>query len=501
MYSTAGSTGIGVPEVGASAALTERLITSVAFVLLGLLGSSPLALGQQAPASQRRAATTPPTRPASATSSGLSNQDIIKMTAAGLGEAVILNVIRAAEERTFDLSVAGLIALKGAKVSEAVILEMQGLLASPVPQLDAHRPATTVSAAAETVGPPNLPPGTEVRLALATSLTSETARVGDRVDLNVVSDVPIGGHVRIKRGAKGQGTVSVAVRQLLSRNGSLEVRVDAVEDVSGELILLVGSRVFAVSGRTALVRGREVELPVATELVALVATPSPDRLPANAVASSGAAPAVGSRPSAEPSEHRELAAPPPSTSSSSTPSRLLPSLIAEGKKPFRQALGGMHVQLKRPLHTIFFVAEGGLGTSPRPYAMPVVVVTPAGTYYEASVRGETVNDDDIQRLVNKVSTKTRSRSGLQRILGNQNDKSVTDAQVDLSSFEPGERFTVLSVDFDDDEVVVWLARSLGRKQQKDTAFRIRLDHDISDAFPEQSQVLQLMEEVIERVGS
>jgi len=128
--------------------------------------------------------------------------------------------------------------------------------------------------------------------------------------------------------------------------------------------------------------------------------------------------------------------------------------------------------------------------------MPVVVITPTNSYYEASVRGETVNEDKIDRLVNQVSLKTRSRSFAQRVLGNQDDKSVTDAKVDLSTYEVGERMVVMKVEFKDADVLVTLGRTVGRKPQAATGFRVRLDHKIADPFPEEAQVLQLIEQAM-----
>ncbi len=54
----------------------------------------------------------------------LSNQDILDMASLGLGEDVILEKIKSAQETDFDTSIAGLTTLKQAKVSDAVIRAM-----------------------------------------------------------------------------------------------------------------------------------------------------------------------------------------------------------------------------------------------------------------------------------------------------------------------------------------------------------------------------------------
>lgn len=56
----------------------------------------------------------------------MTNSDVIQMVAAGLSDTIVAAAVRQAASKSFDLTTAGLIALKGAKVSDAVILAMQG---------------------------------------------------------------------------------------------------------------------------------------------------------------------------------------------------------------------------------------------------------------------------------------------------------------------------------------------------------------------------------------
>ena len=55
----------------------------------------------------------------------MTNDDIVQMAAAGLSEQIITTAIRQAPAKEFDLTPAGLIALKKAGVPDAVVLVMQ----------------------------------------------------------------------------------------------------------------------------------------------------------------------------------------------------------------------------------------------------------------------------------------------------------------------------------------------------------------------------------------
>jgi len=68
------------------------------------------------------AAATPLQNPSKA----ITNQDVVKMVAAGLAEDVVITAVRQAPTRNFDLTPSGLIELKLAHVPDAVIRVMQG---------------------------------------------------------------------------------------------------------------------------------------------------------------------------------------------------------------------------------------------------------------------------------------------------------------------------------------------------------------------------------------
>lgn len=75
-----------------------------------------------------QAGTTKPKAPApqkATAPAGMTNNDVIQMVAAGLSDQLVMSAIERAPSKRFDLSVAGLIALKKASVSEALIMFMQ----------------------------------------------------------------------------------------------------------------------------------------------------------------------------------------------------------------------------------------------------------------------------------------------------------------------------------------------------------------------------------------
>jgi len=76
-------------------------------------------------------------------SATMTNQDVIKMSKAGIAEDVILTAIRQAARRNFDLSADGLIELKLGKVPDAIVRAMQSL--DPPKAVDPPPPPPVVS--------------------------------------------------------------------------------------------------------------------------------------------------------------------------------------------------------------------------------------------------------------------------------------------------------------------------------------------------------------------
>jgi hypothetical protein len=73
---------------------------------------------------------------------GMTDADVIKMVAAGLADDLIITSIQQAPTRRFDLSVDGLVALKQAKVSNAVIRVMQSSESTSIGAPEPPKPAS-----------------------------------------------------------------------------------------------------------------------------------------------------------------------------------------------------------------------------------------------------------------------------------------------------------------------------------------------------------------------
>jgi hypothetical protein len=91
----------------------------------------------------------------SGTTAAMTNEDVIKMSKAGLAEDVIITAIRQAPKRNFDLTANGLIELKLAKVPDAIVRAMQALEPQKTsePVSPPPPPAPAVSAPARPAAP------------------------------------------------------------------------------------------------------------------------------------------------------------------------------------------------------------------------------------------------------------------------------------------------------------------------------------------------------------
>lgn len=94
---------------------------------MSLAAAIALCVGLIAPISDNQT-TTPKPQPsgrAAVSSAKMTNGDVIQMISAGLSEQVIMEAIRQASAKNFDLTPAGLVALKKAGASDTLILSMQ----------------------------------------------------------------------------------------------------------------------------------------------------------------------------------------------------------------------------------------------------------------------------------------------------------------------------------------------------------------------------------------
>lgn len=142
-----------------------------------------------------------------------------------------------------------------------------------------------------------LPEDTPVRLRLAQTLSSATAKLNDKVDFEVVEDIKVGNLVVIPQGATAIGTVTEArTKKSFGRSGKLNVNIDYVRLANGDKVSLRavkggsgGSHTGAMTGAvvaTAIVffpaaplfffiKGKNIVIPKGTEITAFVAANTP----------------------------------------------------------------------------------------------------------------------------------------------------------------------------------------------------------------------------------
>jgi len=112
-----------------------------------------------------------------------------------------------------------------------LIRRIAALLLALTPSCFAQSPTVTV-----------VHEGTLVSLALVGTLNSRTAKVGDHVDLMLVSDVTANGAVVAKEGAEVSGSVTFVKRAALAgRSGQINLRLDALR-VRDKDVRLSGSK-------------------------------------------------------------------------------------------------------------------------------------------------------------------------------------------------------------------------------------------------------------------
>lgn len=199
----------------------------------------------------------------------LRNADIVKMVAAGLGEAVILQSIKTSPYVVFDLTPEGLLALKDTGVSDALIEAMFARASDSPPG-----PERVESASIE------IPDSTEIRVRLLTPISSSTARMEDPLRFEVVEDVVIEGHLIVAKGAEAKGRVTEAQKsRSFGRSGKLSFSIDSVRAVDGTALPVRSTREMKGDARVGgtvvavalvgvfggFVKGKNIDVPAGTE--------------------------------------------------------------------------------------------------------------------------------------------------------------------------------------------------------------------------------------------
>src|SRR5258708_34460758 len=98
----------------------------------------------------------------------------------------------------------------------------------------------------------SIPAGTAVRIRTTQPISSDTARVGDDVPMEVLADVAINGYILIRQGAPVIGVVSRAKEaKILGRRGHVAVSLKYAESVIGDHVLVSGERSEKGDGKKA----------------------------------------------------------------------------------------------------------------------------------------------------------------------------------------------------------------------------------------------------------
>ena len=88
-----------------------------------------------------------------------------------------------------------------------------------------------------------IPAGTEIRIRTTQGVSSDSARVGDDVPMEVLADVSVDNYVVIRQGAPVVGVVSHAKEaKSVGRRGQVAVSLKYAESITGDHVFLTGAR-------------------------------------------------------------------------------------------------------------------------------------------------------------------------------------------------------------------------------------------------------------------
>ncbi len=177
----------------------------------------------------------------------LNNDSVVKMVHAGLGESLIVTMIRN-EPGKYSVTPDEVIRLKQEGVSEKILSAMvtksnAEALAPPVPS-----------------GPVKIAANTPIKLAVDEALSSTSAKAGDPVKVVAADDLLINKQVVIAKGAPAVAHIVSAKPKGGGHDGQLEIAVDSVKAVDGKDVPVYGH--LTVGGHTvsAFRGGHEVQL-------------------------------------------------------------------------------------------------------------------------------------------------------------------------------------------------------------------------------------------------
>jgi hypothetical protein len=168
------------------------------------------------------------------------------------------------------------------------------------PKEQDQKPATPAQATPTATAPPfefGLLQDTPVRIKLARNISSKDAKVGDKVDFEVVEEVKVKDVVVIRQGGMAIATVTKAQpKRRLGRSGKLDINIDYVQLTTDEKVPLRavkggsgGTRTTAMTGAMVaagilffpaaplflFMKGKNIEIVKGTEVTAYVAADTP----------------------------------------------------------------------------------------------------------------------------------------------------------------------------------------------------------------------------------
>jgi hypothetical protein len=179
----------------------------------------------------------------------LTNEDILKLVKAQIGEEVILGAVNNKPGK-YSLTTNDMIALKQAGVSDKTIAAMVARTGSALPNAASGAPSATSSE------PLLLHDATPVRLRLSRNLSSADAKTGDNVDFEVLDEVKVDDVLLVARGATAIGTITAAEhKKRMARGGKLNLEIDYVRLVNDEKASLRAVKETSGGGHTGAMTG------------------------------------------------------------------------------------------------------------------------------------------------------------------------------------------------------------------------------------------------------
>ncbi len=156
----------------------------------------------------------------------INNVRIIEMVSAGIGDAVLLPKI-GSSRIILDASEAGLLRLKSARVSDAVIVAMM------------ERAATAGYISNDGTERIELPSGTELKVITVETISGRKVTEGQVVIFKIAEDVKIAGQTVISKDSSVLAVVSKAKKPgMAGRGGQLSVMLQSTLSVDGQTVKL-----------------------------------------------------------------------------------------------------------------------------------------------------------------------------------------------------------------------------------------------------------------------